>query len=120
MKTVFVVDDNTINLVMADEKLSDSYNIFTFACASAMFDLLNNIKPDLILLDIMMPDIDGFETLKKLKADKRYSEIPVIFMTGKNDIDIETLGNKMGVIDYLSNPFSEPVLQNCIKMHLQR
>jgi len=120
MKTVFVVDDNTVNLVTADEKLSDSYNVFTFACASTMLEFLNDIKPDLILLDIMMPGIDGFETLKRLKADKRHTEIPIIFMTGKNEIDFESFGYKMGVIDYLSKPFCEPVLNKFINMYIKR
>ena len=118
MKIIFVVDDNNVNLVTADETLSKWYNVFTFASASSMFDFLNNTIPDLILLDIMMPDIDGFETLKQLKANKRHAEIPVIFLTSKNDAKTEALGFEMGVIDFISKPFSAPVLLNRIKMHL--
>ncbi|MCL2184823.1 MAG: response regulator [Treponema sp.] len=119
MKTIFVVDDNTINLMTADNTLSDMYNVFTLACASAMFDLLNNIKPDLILLDIMMPEIDGFEALKRLKADGRYAQIPVIFMTSKNDDETKALGFEMGIIDFISKPFTDSGLHNCLKTHLQ-
>jgi len=118
MKTIFVVDDNTVNLMTADKALSDSYNVITFASASAMFDFLNNTIPDLILLDIMMPDIDGFETLKRLRADARYEAIPVIFLTSKNDAVTEALGFEMGVIDFIPKPFSELVLLNRIKTHL--
>jgi putative two-component system response regulator len=118
LKTIFVVDDNTVNLVTADETLSDHYNVITLASASTMFDFLKNIIPDLILLDIMMPDVDGFEALKRLRVDKRYSEIPVIFLTSKNDAVTEALGFEIGVIDFISKPFSGPVLLNRIKTHL--
>jgi len=119
MKTIFVVDDNTINLMTADKTLSDFYNVVTFASASTMFDFLKNTIPDLILLDIMMPDIDGFETLRRLRADTYYAGIPVIFLTSKNDAATEALGFEMGVIDFISKPFSGPVLLNRIKTHLQ-
>jgi len=118
MKTILVVDDSTVNLVTADETLSDWYNVITFASASAMFNFLSNSIPDLILLDIMMPDIDGFEALKRLRADTRYDSIPVIFLTGKNDAATEALGFEMGVIDFITKPFSGPVLLNRIKTHL--
>jgi putative two-component system response regulator len=80
-----------------------------------MFELLDNVSPDLILLDIMMPEISGFEALKKLKADARYSSIPIIFFTSKNDAATEALGFDLGVIDFISKPFSQPVLLNRIK-----
>jgi len=118
MKTIFVVDDNTVNLMTATKTLSDWYNVVTFASALTMFDFLNNTIPDIILLDIMMPDIDGFEALVRLRADKRFSELPVIFLTSKNDAATEALGFEMGVIDFISKPFSGPVLLNRIKTHL--
>ena len=119
MKTIFVVDDNIINLVTADETLSDSYKVFTLVSASTMLDLLNEIIPDLILLDIMMPEINGFEALQKLKADERYAKIPVIFLTSKNDTNTESRGLKMGAVDFILKPFSAPLLLNRIKAHLQ-
>jgi len=118
MKTIFVVDDNNINLVTADETLSDSYNVFTLASASTMFDLLNDIMPDLILLDIMMPEINGFEALKRLKADARYSHIPVMFLTSKNDANTISRGYEMGVVDLILKPFSSSILLNRINIHL--
>jgi len=118
MKTIFVVDDNTVNLMTADKTLSDFYNVITLASASTMFEFLNNTIPDLILLDIMMPDIDGFEALKRLKADIHYADIPVIFLTSKTDAATEAVGFEMGVIDFISKPFSGPVLLNRIKTHL--
>lgn len=118
MKTIFVVDDETVNLQMAEDALSEQYDVVTLGSASIMFDFLDNVVPDLILLDIMMSDIDGFDALKMLKADKRYAKIPVIFLTGKKDAATEALGFEMGVIDFVTKPFSAPVLRNRIKTHL--
>jgi len=118
MKTIFAVDDNRINLLTAEEALSEQYNVFTLSSASLMFELFDDVMPDLILLDILMPDISGFEALKRLKADKRYASIPVIFLTSKKDADTEALGFEMGVVDFISKPFSKPVLLNRIKTHL--
>jgi len=118
MKTIFVVDDTHVNLITAKNALSEQYNVHTLLSASEMFALLNDVIPDLILLDILMPKINGFETLRQLKADKRYAEIPVIFLTSKKDADTEALGFEMGVVDFISKPFSKPVLLNRIKLHL--
>ena len=118
MKTIFVVDDNNVNLLSADETLSKYYHVFTLVSAADMFDLLENIKPDLILLDILMPEMDGFETLKLLKANRSYAEIPVIFVTSRNDKLTEVQGFELGAVDFITKPFSEPVLLNRIKTHL--
>jgi len=83
-----------------------------------MFELLENVTLDLILLDIMMPEMDGFEALKLLKSNDRYIDIPVIFLTSRKDESTESLGFEMGVVDFISKPFSEPVLLNRIKTHL--
>jgi putative two-component system response regulator len=83
-----------------------------------MFELLNDVIPDLILLDVMMPDVDGFNALKQLKANSKYADIPVMFLTSKNDAATEVRGFEMGVMDFITKPFSEPVLLNRIKKHL--
>ena len=86
--------------------------------ASAMFELLEDISPDLILLDILMPDMDGFETIKILKSKQKFAEIPIIFLTSRTDASTESLGLEMGAVDFISKPFSRPVLLNRIKTHL--
>ncbi|MCL2443417.1 MAG: response regulator [Treponema sp.] len=118
MKTIFVVDDNNINLLSADETLSMYYQVFTLGSASGMFELLIDVKPDLILLDILMPEMDGFKALKLLKSDNRYTDIPVIFLTSRNDPATESMGFELGAVDFVSKPFSKPVLLNRIKTHL--
>jgi len=110
MKKVFVVDDNTSNLLVADEFLSEQYDAYTLSSASFMFGLLNNVLPDLILLDLLMPDTSGFEALKQLKADVRYADIPVVIITSKNDAATEALCLEMGAVDFIRKPFSKSVL----------
>jgi len=118
MKKIFIVDDNDANLLAVEEILSKQYDVFTLPSASAMFELLENIKPDLIILDIEMPVMSGFDALKLLKSKERYADIPVMFMTGHNDAVIEACGFELGAIDFVSKPFSGPVLLNRIKTHL--
>ena len=119
MKTIFIVDDNDVNLSTAAKTLSKQYRVFTLPSAAAMLELLNNIVPDLILLDILMPVMDGFEAMRLLKNDDRYSDIPVIFLSGRNDAATEAHGFEIGALDFISKPFSEPVLLNRIKTHLE-
>jgi putative two-component system response regulator len=83
-----------------------------------MIELIKKITPDLILLDIKMPEMDGFETLAYLKSNSSYSDIPVIFLTGGTDAAIEAKGFELGVIDFITKPFSPPVLLDRIKTHL--
>jgi len=118
MKKIFVVDDNSANLMVADDVLSDYYDVFTLLSASIMFELLDNVTPDLILLDILMPGMDGFDALRRLKESSRYADIPVMFLTSKTEPEVEAHGFEMGVMDFITKPFSGPVLLNRIKKHL--
>ena len=114
MKTVFIVDDSNVNLVSANIALSDHYHIFTMPSASRMFQFLENVKPDLILLDISMPEMDGFEALKLLRSNEKYAGIPVVFLTSRNDMLTMPPGFDMDATDYILKPFSKPVLLNRI------
>jgi len=118
MKTIFVIDDSDTNLSMAEAVLEDQYRVMTMPSASKMFALLEKITPDLILLDIEMPEMDGFEALAKLKDKGERQDIPVMFLTGRNDAEVEARGLEMGAIDFITKPFSAPVLLNRIKTHL--
>ena len=117
-KTIFVIDDNDINLSMAKEALKEQYRVMTLPTAAKMFALIEKIKPDLILLDIEMPEMDGFEALRLLKNNNELADIPVIFLTGMTDATVEVRGFQLGVIDFITKPFSAPVLINRIKTHL--
>ena len=118
MKTIFVVDDSDTNLSMAENALEDLYCVMTLPSAAKMFTLLEKVTPDLILLDIEMPEMNGFEALQQLKTHDTYSSIPVIFLTGLTDVSIEVQGFELGAIDFIAKPFSAPVLLNRIKTHL--
>jgi putative two-component system response regulator len=83
-----------------------------------MLEIIGNNRPDLILLDILMPEMDGFETIQILKKDYETRDIPVIFLTAKSDPDTETHGFDLGAVDFINKPFSHPVLRKRIEMHL--
>jgi putative two-component system response regulator len=117
-KTIFMVDDNITNLAKVEELLEEYYLIITLSSAAKMFAVMEKVMPDLILLDIEMPEMDGLEALKILKANDKYKHIPVIFLTGLTDSDTEAYGIELGAVDFIPKPFSEPVLLNRIKNHL--
>jgi len=117
-KTIFVVDDSITNLSIAEDALEKHYRVITMASADKMFALLDKVAPDLILLDVAMPGMSGFDAIKRLKADIRYAGIPVIFLTALTDSYNETYSIELGAADFITKPFSEPVLLHRIKQHL--
>jgi len=118
VKTIFAVDDSDTNLSLAKKALEQYYRILTMPSAVKMFALLEKITPDLILLDIEMPEINGVDAFKKLKANNIHGQIPVIFLTGRNDTAIEARCFELGAVDFITKPFSAPVLLNRIKTYL--
>ena len=119
MKTIFVVDDSDTNLAMAEEALDDHYRVLTLPSAAKMFSLLEKIKPDLILLDIEMPEMNGFEALERLKTGNSWAEIPVIFLTGTIDASIEAKSKSLGAVGIVTKPFSASALLDQIKTRLE-
>jgi putative two-component system response regulator len=117
LKTLFVVDDSDTNLIMAEEALEDEYNVMTVPSAAKMFSLLEKKTPDLILLDIEMPEMNGFEALEKLKAGN-WKDVPVIFLTGTTNASIEQQSSELGAVGLITKPFSASELINCIKTHI--
>jgi len=117
---VLIVDDILTNLDVISKTLSDDG--FDVAIATSGERALQQIErriPDLILLDIMMPGIDGFETCQRLKANPRTSDIPVIFMTALTDTDSKINALEMGAVDYVTKPFAEKEVLARVKTHLQ-
>jgi len=117
-KKIIVVDDNLEDLTVIKNTLKDIYDVYPTSSASNMFDLLKHIKADLILLDVQMPDINGYETAKNLKDDTQYCDIPIIFLTSMNDAHSEMEGLKLGALDYIHKPFVAPLLIQRIKTNL--
>jgi putative two-component system response regulator len=119
MKIIFVVDDNDTNLMAAKGALDNTYKTFAVPSAEKMFKLLEKIIPDLILLDVDMPEVDGFQAMSILKADEKLKAVPVIFLTAKHDAESEIRGFEMGALDFISKPFSAPVLIKRIETHIE-
>ena len=109
MKKIILVDDANVFLLSVKERLKRYYEIYPAKSAEILFEILEKITPDLILLDIYMPDVDGYEVIKKLKSDDRYTEIPVIFLTGKNDRRSAIKGMSLGASDFITKPINDKV-----------
>jgi len=117
-KKVIIVDDDPVNLETAAYTLKDSYDVFPVPGAERLFWLLEFVRPDIILLDVVMPGIDGYEAISILKKDHRAAHVPVIFLTAATDPQSESTGLRLGARDYISKPFSPPILRKRIENHL--
>jgi putative two-component system response regulator len=117
-KIILLVDDNATNLTAGKNILRDQYKVYPTPSAEIMFDLIENIIPDMILLDIEMPEMNGYEAIKKLKGNPEWAGIPVIFLTSRRDEGSELEGLSLGAIDYVAKPFSAPLLLKRIENHL--
>jgi putative two-component system response regulator len=117
LKTIFVVDDSDTNLAKAEEALEDQFNVMTLPSAAKMFDLLEKVKPNLILLDIEMPEMDGFSALERLKTGA-WADIPVLFLTGTINAEIEKRSSSLGAIGIVTKPFSASGLLEQINSHI--
>jgi len=115
---IILVDDNPINLKLARNTLMGKYDVFTVPTAEKLFQLLEKTLPDIILLDVLMPGMSGYEAIKILKENKRTADIPVIFLTSKSDTSSELEGFVQGAVDYVSKPFSPQLLQKRVDVHV--
>jgi DNA-binding response OmpR family regulator len=107
-----VVDDNEDQLKLMERFLSSSgYAVIAADSGRTVLDALSEVKPDLILLDVMMPEMDGYELCQKIKSDQRTSHIPVILLTAKADLDSRIEGLEYGADDYINKPFEADELK---------
>ena len=118
-KKILYVDDVNYSLVSVKSRLGELYDIFSAESALKMFELLEYFTPDMILLDVNMPDIDGYEAIKTLKTDDRYCDIPVIFVTGNSDRESVVKGLSLGAVDYVVKPFTASKLIESIENNLR-
>ena len=116
-KLIILVDDNPANLKIGKNVLSEKYAVATAPSAEKLFGLLENNNPDLILLDIDMPEMDGFQAIEILKSKPETKDIPVIFLTGMADSCDAEKGRSLGAVDYITKPFDPPALIACIEKH---
>lgn len=118
-KTVLLVDDAPSNIQVVNSILKDTYKIRIATNGTKALELVAATpQPDLILLDVMMPGLDGYEVCSRLKAAPDTRDIPVIFLTGQTDIEDETRGFAVGAVDYIHKPFSPAVVKARVQTHL--
>jgi diguanylate cyclase (GGDEF)-like protein len=108
---ILVVDDEPLYLDLIEDILGTDYKVLVAEDGMTGLEIAANNVPHLILLDLMMPGMDGFEVYRCLKADRRTSEIPVIFITGTGDVATETKGLKMGAVDYINKPINPDLIK---------
>jgi PleD family two-component response regulator len=103
---ILVVDDDTFNFDLMESAFDSDYEVLYATEGMRALDIAAKRGPDLILLDVMMPHLDGYEVCSRLKADKRTCDIPVIFVTGLGDMSAETKGLELGAVDYITKPIN--------------
>lgn len=118
-ETILIVDDEAENLRLFASMLSDSYEIETAQSGEEGLTKARELMPDLILLDVMMPDITGVEVCKALKTDPATTGIPIIFITGLDDAHNEQTGLSVGTVDYCTKPVHPAVLMARLQAHLE-
>jgi putative two-component system response regulator len=117
--TILIVDDTPDNVALLSSVLRGIYRTKVALAGEKALELVNrDDAPDLILLDIMMPDLDGYEVCRRLKLEPRTADIPVIFLTAKSDALDEQKGLELGAVDYITKPLSPPIVLARIKTHL--
>ena len=116
---ILIVDDTPANIQILNEVLQNDYAIFFATNGSDALHIAQREIPDLILLDIMMPEMDGYEVCARIKADARIHQIPVIFITAMSDEEDEAKGLEYGAIDYITKPISPPIVTARVRNHLE-
>lgn len=117
--SVLIVDDNAESRLTISSLLKHHYRVFVATGGKQALDICAKKRPDIVLLDIMMPEMDGYEVCERLMSDPSTSDIPVIFLTAKSQIEDEQRGFEVGAVDYIQKPVSPPILLSRINTHLK-
>jgi putative two-component system response regulator len=119
MKSILIVDDNLVSLKQISAQLAKNYDVSLAKSGELALQICSREKPDLILLDVEMPEMDGFATLARLKEDPHLNNIPVIFLTGNHDAATEVKCLESGAMDFITKPANIDILHHRIELHLQ-
>jgi putative two-component system response regulator len=119
MKQILIVDDNLTSLKQISLQLAGQYEVLLAKSGSLALEICMRQKPDLILLDIEMPGMDGFETISRIKQTPYLSRIPIIFLTANYDVETEVKGLEFGARDYIKKPVGKTLLLHRIELHLR-
>ena len=115
---LLVVDDQPVNIVSLYEIFHHDHEVFISTNGNQALEMCRSCAPDLILLDILMPDIDGLEVCRQLKADSETADIPIIFVTAQDNPDAETGGLNAGAVDFITKPVNPAVVRARVRTHL--
>jgi putative two-component system response regulator len=119
-KNILVVDDSALNLELMRGLLDEHYQVLTADCGEKALQVADTeARPDLILLDVEMPGIDGIETCRRFKSNPQTSDIPIIFLTSKAEPEDEQTGFEAGAVDYIIKPISPPIVMARVQTHLK-
>lgn len=118
-QTVLVVDDSISNIKMLGEILKEECSVVFATNGKTALSQAKKLRPDLILLDVIMPEMDGYEVCRLLKESKYTEHIPIIFITALDNINDEEKGLELGAIDYITKPFHPPIVKMRIRNHLE-
>jgi len=116
---IMIVDDTETNIDILVELLGDEYELMVAMSGQECIEAVRRQTPDMFLLDVMMPGMDGFELCRKLKNYKRTREVPVIFVTAKGEIDDKLDGYDVGGVDYITKPIDPKFTLTTINKHLE-
>jgi diguanylate cyclase (GGDEF)-like protein len=116
---ILIVDDAMTNIMSLEELLKGDYEVMYATGSEQGLEMCRSMQPDLVLLDVVMPGIDGFEVCARLKRDPETRDIPVVFVTARSDIADETRGLEAGAIDFITKPFSPPIVRARVRNHLE-
>ncbi len=118
--TILIVDDNSANLgVLSDALSQEGFEVEPEKSGKMALERVKYAQPDLILLDVMMPEIDGFETCRRLQANPETKQIPIIFMTALSDTANKVEGFQLGAVDHITKPFQQEEVLARVKLHLK-
>jgi putative two-component system response regulator len=119
MKSILIVDDNLVSLKQISAHLAENYEVSLAKSGLSALQICAQERPDLILLDVEMPEMDGFATIARLKADSHTGQIPVLFLTGNHDAATEVKCLESGAMDFITKPVNPDILRHRIELHLQ-
>ncbi|HUF29184.1 MAG TPA: diguanylate cyclase [Gemmatimonadaceae bacterium] len=116
---ILVVDDDVANIEVLNEVLGSSYEVFFATRGAQAIEIARAALPDLVLLDVLMPEMNGYELCSRLRADPLTASIPVIFITGLGDVDAEIRGLEVGAVDYVTKPISPPLVRLRVRNQIE-
>ena len=118
-KKILVVDDNPLNIEIVREVLEEDYNLKTVTTGQEALEIATDFQPDIVLLDIMMPDMDGYEVCRRLRANSTFRDTTVVMVSAKGMLEEKVAGYEVGADDYITKPFREDGLRESVEFWLR-